>query len=80
MNKQYTVFSCHHHKLAVTAKMDDGTEVPARMDSVDVQLSPDDGRGGTVHVTFTGPSAISEAEAMFTDGAKVNVTFESAGE
>ncbi len=75
MNKLYSVFSAHRQPAPVAATLADGTVVQATVESLEVQLVPADGASGTVKVVFSVPAEIAEAEAFFTDGKSVTVTF-----
>jgi hypothetical protein len=76
MKRKYAVFSVHHQPAMVEASLADGTKVSASVDSLDVQLVPE--AGSTIKLSIVGSGAIAEAEALFGDGAMIDVEFTGA--
>jgi len=76
MKKQFSVFSMHRQPAVVEVTLSDGvTKVPATIDSLEVQLVPLDA-SGTLKLSFTDPTEITEAEAKFAVGSSVVISVE----
>jgi hypothetical protein len=78
MIKSYDVFSVHKAPAQVTVQLPNGTPAQALVDSLAVQLIPEDRASGTLKLVYTDPTEIAAAEALYTVGAKITAAFTAA--
>lgn len=78
MQKSYKVFSVHKLPTQTSVVLPDGTAAIATVDSLEVQLVPDDGASGTLKLNFIGAEKIAEAESLFANEAAISAVFSLA--